>query len=449
MLDDAYGRTVAIQLEALEAQCRREGPGQSHCAGQAAPVDSELGVTSEPPKTQPSRWANPQRNTNTARPGFGALVNTQYDYTLDSVTPHAVTATLKGVTDCEVALSTWQRAVAVGKADMAVYVTVAQICGRCGRDREAHEILEEAFRQSLPMAPQCLSVIVSICLHQLLRECARDGPVAERRKEGVLGGDERDMDSKGNGRWVDDYGGGFVAEGAGDGGHPVETAEASDPVRLLTRYLGITRERRPALLAASVCQRVVRDLVQAGRVGEAMRIHLDFFRDKTCKTDVLTTVFDQACHLAASKPTASEQREVAELAIDLFCNYLYADQVLKWKLLRTEHFNRILYLMSLSGSTENLEPIVTAMIHRTHVFLDKYNDLLESSSPRGASQPAAPGSSAAAWHPSTFTVAETIRLCRLRPESLHLIVPVISWAIREGVYLPRAVIGQAIDLLYR
>lgn len=51
------------------------------------------------------------------------------------------------------------------------------------------------------------------------------------------------------------------------------------------------------------------------------------------------------------------------------------------------------------------------------------------------------------WVPSTFTIAELVRLARLT-KNAGVAYDVVMWAVSEGTFIPIAVISDAIALLY-
>ena len=164
-------------------------------------------------------------------------------------------------------------------------------------------------------------------------------------------------------------------------------------------------------------------LTASGAGLAACSLHLELLAHTTCKTEVLEQLFTNM-QLESAAGAAEESEDIAQKALALLGMYaLGADSR---HLLRTEHFNSVLRLLSLAGM----------YAHARELFK------LMAGDNEGADL-----SLAWTWRPFTFTVAELVR-CSKEAADPVFTAGVVSWACRCGTFVPEGVVSDAVSFAY-
>ena len=314
-----------------------------------------------------------------------AIINAVPD---EAATPYMFANAIVACNDWRLAVSLLQRAAKLRLADEAIYTAAAQQCASAGKYALAYKIIDSMLSQDLSLNKYSLSLILTVCL-------------SHGGREGL---------------------------------------------RAMRKYLQLSRQRYPKLLVNAVCQRIMRALTSSGDILEAMQFHLTYFSDLTCSSDALRTLLQRAQDMYFSPDNNMVNKsKLVETSAFLLQNYYNSPSEGKRKLLRIHHFNSVLKMLS---SSEH-HVLTDALIDKLMLLADDENatdkDILLENESFSSSYNVRESS---LWRPSTFTVAEIVRVARSR-RGAELAFRALMWALHRDVHLPSSVIGDAISQLYR
>jgi pentatricopeptide repeat protein len=313
----------------------------------------------------------------------------------EALGPHAFSVMIRALDghDWKEAVKLLQRAVKVGRVDQGVFTAAAKECLLGGESSKAFSIIENMLGRGFAVNKFTLSFLISMCL----------------------------------------------------GDHDPAITSTLSPCHSgeqLETYLLHVAETVPQLITSAVCQRVVSHLAISGDWKTAARLHLTVFRDHTCKTETLSKLFLQMQKSAEKK----ERNKEADLALDLL--QLYLDMppnqnptIFRKHLLRTEHFNSVIRILSIEGrsSSKRVQDLFMVMSASDEYVLS--HPFTKAGSHNGK---------AWSWKPSTFTVAELVRYSKSMDglAGTEFCRSVLAWGTQQGTYIPLGVVSDAVSGAY-
>jgi pentatricopeptide repeat protein len=311
------------------------------------------------------------------------IVNNEPDHT---VTSHMFVNAIKNTNEWTESIKLIQRANNLGKADESVFAAAAQCCFNAKQYEPGLKLFDIYQQKGFRLNKYMLSIVIGACLN-------------------------------------------YIEEG-GPG------------MKQLEKYLEIA-SKVPNLLTSSVCQRVVKQLTSLHEPAMAASMHLRYLSHCTCSSDVLLILFIELQNLYQShKCTSLAQRKaVAQLALAVVGMYAKPTKDRsaqhsskmpankkgsKQNLIRTQHFNRLLRMLTDADMYTEERHIFHLMKNSTKVAKTA-DDMV--------------------WKPTTFTIAELVRSAKLSndPESVF---EVMMWGLREAVLLPDGVISDSLSFLF-
>lgn len=171
------------------------------------------------------------------------------------------------------------------------------------------------------------------------------------------------------------------------------------------------------LISNAICQKVMKELVRHGELLPAMSLQLGPLSNVTCKSEVLDELLGRFQDLILLE--LDKKEEIARKSLAIL--RLYSQQSHK-HVLNILHFNHVLRLLAISKMFS---------ISRELFYLISNEDMLHFN-----------------WTPNTFTIAELIRSSR-ESKIPEFAFDVIIWASKfSQVFIPFAVISDAISFVY-
>lgn len=356
---------------------------------------------------QPNRWTNEllleidglRGNADSAF----RLVENMSD---SELTPHMISSALNLCDNSTSVLRLTKRALALGVADSTVVVTAVKKLVATGEFENAHHVLRSLWQQGTQLDKYVLSSMLSA----VFLECRT-----------LLEGKQ------------------IVATG-----EPIQGR-----VVLLRQYLQTVKISQPYLLTSSICQRVVRELIELGDCDAACSIHLQLFPRCTVQTELLTALFQglqDSCTTAASSNDSEYALNLAKKGLALFHIYAFSNstslkndgsfedhKVYPLSLLRSIHVNNVFKLLSTAKLYDFSEKLFHILSH--HQFVEQ----VEPSVSRlrlGRT-----------LLPTVFTIAELVRTGRASGR-VALTRNAILWGIESETYLPLDLVRDAMSLIY-
>ena len=314
-----------------------------------------------------------------------------------TVTTHMFVNAIKSTENWRQAISLLQRANRISKADEAVFVAAAQACFKAKQFSHGYKIVDIYRKKGYRVNKFMLSSIVSACL-----EYSREG------------------------------GPGLVE---------------------LEKYLTLVHDKYHHLLTHSLCQKIVRDLSEMHESRLAASLHVRYLPHCTCSSDVLLDLFTDLQNTQAQNIDLHGRQELAKLGLAIIGLYTLPasktgmqvrnciSTTNRERLVRTQHLNRLLRLLTSAKMYSETKNIFTLMKNSTDVAkTSDYKTIRVNHSDRNSSL-------SAVWRPTTFTIAELIRAARACDDP-ELVSEVMDWGLREAILLPEGVISDSISYLF-
>jgi len=180
-------------------------------------------------------------------------------------------------------------------------------------------------------------------------------------------------------------------------------------------------------------------LVEKGQYKTACLLHVQYFSNNTCKSEVLEKLYN-GIQQVVENSNNNDNSDIVLLGFELLMLYIEdpllnkydSSYIFRKHLLRTNHFNAILRALTITKLYSQIFELFEAMSAGWDLDDDnKYiNDIWR-------------------FRPSTFTIAELVRSGRyIDNKNSHFIKRVIEWSAKCQVFLPEGVISDAVSLIY-
>lgn len=320
----------------------------------------------------------------------------------DTASPHVFSVAIAASKTWSKSAALLKEAVKSGHADQAVFCATAGICAREGQYSRAHAIVDAMLSRKGTDEPNkfTASFLVSLCLNHP--------------------------------------------------GHPGSMLK-------LRHYLNLMKCRVPGQITRNMCQQVMSTLTDLGDWESASALHCSVFSTSTCRTDTLSIIFRlmQASAENASANGVDVTTSVENIADAALCLLrLYLDETQEGGssdksnsrkfLLRTSHFNSVIRILTLADRPELALELFDVMTTGTSAQddggdgADHYYRSDESRRRQWS------------WKPSTFTLAELIRCCKLLEDrkAASSMSHVLALGADYGTYIPLGVASDALSSVY-
>eukprot|EP01041_Mallomonas_annulata_P003691 gene3691-7347_t len=360
-------------------------------------------------------------------PAAIAIVDDEPD---ETVTPHMFSNAITACKDIHIALRLLKRASDLQYADEAVYISAAKCCNDIGQYLLAQRIIDTMLAKGHGINKYTLSFLISMT-----------------------------------------------------------SAQGKDGILPLVKYLNIASKNNlnnntAEIITNAICQKVLRIFCINDYFVEALQLHLTVFQNNTCSSDILTTIFTSLQkRIESFDANLFDSKTLSYDALSLLKQYALSSSITKRQLIRTVHFNNVLRMFSVIKEYKPVEEILNIMSsdlippannnennNNENIVIDNNNNnnntsaTSNSASSSTASSSTASSSTAAAataaatasslsgdsshrWRPSTFTIAEIIRVGR-HHKQVELVEAALRWGVKQGAFLPSAVVGDAFSMLF-